>query len=112
MCVIVSSVVYRRIRNLWFSPTGCRKFEDSIRSTMTVGAANETPVRQDQGSVAASNDNDSLLATPEMDGASFQALMKERTRVSAVRVRGWCGLVVFARLFSFLTTMLIDSERT
>jgi hypothetical protein len=69
--------------------------------TMTVAAANETPVRQDQGSVAASNDNDidSLIATPDMDGASFEALMKERARVSTCGMwdSWWCDLVMFAR---------------
>ena len=55
---------------------------EQLDATMTSGAANETPVPTDRGSVTASHDNeDSLLASPEMDGASFEALMKERTRV-------------------------------
>lgn len=41
----------------------------------------ETPTGgQQQGSMT-SPDLDSQLDTPEMDGASFEALMKERTRV-------------------------------
>jgi hypothetical protein len=75
---------------------------------MTVGAANETPVRQDQGSVAASNDNDSLLATPEMDGASFQALMKERTRVSRSKSEG--GVVWWLFVCCLLASSLFSLQ--
>jgi len=47
--------------------------------TMTGETVHQTP---SQGSIAASPDADSTMASPEMDGASFEALMKERTRVS------------------------------
>jgi hypothetical protein len=68
--------------------------------TVGVGAVLETPVRQDQGSVEASHDNDLLLATPEMDGASFEALMKERTRVSGAAGGVWSGYGCSPLLYS------------
>lgn len=62
--------------------------------TMTAGTADQTP---NQGSIMGSPDADSLLATPEMDGASFEALMKERTRVSDSNVCVFCFFALCAR---------------
>lgn len=98
------STVHSTCRKKSTRHTHAHATNDGEKSIMTA-AAEETPKPGHQAStIMASPDDVSALASPEMDGASFEALMKERTRVSRMTDTAAKSLDLF--IFCLLQSML------